>query len=91
MMGLFSWIIIGALAGWIGSKITGNDKEMGAVKNITVGIVGAFIGGFAINLIGGQGITGFNLWSLLVSILGAVIFLSIINLFRKRDTKPYQK
>lgn len=84
VLGILGWIIIGALAGWIGSKITGNDKEMGAVKNIAVGIVGAFIGGFAMNLIGGQGVTGFNLWSLLVAILGAVIFLSFLNLFRKK-------
>lgn len=84
VLGILGWIIIGALAGWIGSKITGNDKEMGAVKNIAVGIVGAFIGGFAMNLIGGQGVTGFNLWSLLVAILGAVIFLSVLNLFRKK-------
>lgn len=83
-LGIIGWIIIGALAGWIGSKITGNDKEMGAVKNIVVGIIGAFVGGFAMNIIGGQGVTGFNLWSLLVAIIGAVIFLSIINLFRKK-------
>lgn len=84
-MGIISWIIIGALAGWIGSKITGNDEEMGAWKNIIVGIIGAFIGGFVVNLFGGTGVTGFNIWSLLVSILGAVILLWIINLFTKRS------
>jgi uncharacterized membrane protein YeaQ/YmgE (transglycosylase-associated protein family) len=86
-MGLVGWIIIGALAGWIGSKITGNDKQMGAGANILVGIVGAFIGGFVINLIGGHGITGFNLWSLLVSILGAVILLALVNMFRSKSHK----
>ncbi|RDU24800.1 GlsB/YeaQ/YmgE family stress response membrane protein [Anaerosacchariphilus polymeriproducens] len=78
-MGIISWIIIGALAGWLASIITGNNKNMGAGKNILVGIVGAFIGGFLLNLVGGIGITGFNLWSLFVSVIGSVILLVIIN------------
>jgi len=78
-MGIISWIIIGALAGWIASMITGNNRKMGAGKNILAGIAGAFIGGFIMNLIGGTGITGFNLWSLLVATGGAVILLLIIN------------
>ena len=76
-MGIISWIIIGALAGWIASMITGNNRKMGAGKNILAGIAGAFIGGFIMNLIGGTGITGFNLWSLLVA--APVILLLIIN------------
>lgn len=83
-MGIISWIIIGGLAGWIGSMITGDNEEMGFFKNVIVGIIGAFIGGFVFNMIGGYGITGFNLWSLLVSVVGAVIFLWIISLFKKR-------
>lgn len=82
-MGIISWLIIGALSGWIASKITGNDKEMGAGKNIIVGIIGAFIGGFVMNLIGGTGVTGFNIWSLVVSIVGSVILLLICNAFRR--------
>ncbi|HHV50444.1 MAG TPA: GlsB/YeaQ/YmgE family stress response membrane protein [Clostridiales bacterium] len=83
-MGIIGWLIIGALAGWIASKITGNDKQMGAGKNILVGIIGGFIGGFAMNLIGGYGITGFNIWSLFVATLGAVILLLIINAIKKK-------
>lgn len=83
-MGIIGWLIIGALAGWIASKITGNDKEMGAWKNIIVGIIGGLIGGFAMNLIGGYGITGFNIWSLFVATLGAVILLVIINMIKKK-------
>lgn len=83
-MGIIGWLIIGALAGWIASKITGNDKQMGAGKNILVGIIGGLIGGFAMNLIGGYGITGFNIWSLFVATLGAVILLLIINAIKKR-------
>ncbi len=80
-MGLISWIIIGALAGWIASMITGHNKRMGAFANIVVGIVGGLIGGFVVNLLGGTGVTGFNLWSLVVAVLGAVILLSLINAF----------
>lgn len=83
-MGILSWIIIGALAGWIASMITGNNEKMGAFANIVVGIIGGLLGGFAIGLFGGVGITGFNIWSLLVSILGAIILLSIVNLVRRR-------
>ncbi len=82
-MGIISWIIIGALAGWLASIITGNNAKMGAGKNIIVGIIGAFIGGFVMNLIGGVGFTGFNIWSLFVSIIGAVILLWIISAFTK--------
>ncbi|WP_230397419.1 GlsB/YeaQ/YmgE family stress response membrane protein [Novisyntrophococcus fermenticellae] len=78
-MGLISWIIIGALAGWIASMITGRNKNMGALANIIVGIIGGLIGGFIMSIFGGSGITGFNIWSLLVSVLGAVVLLAIIN------------
>lgn len=78
-MGIISWIIIGALAGWIASMMTGNDGKMGAAANICIGIAGGLIGGFIIGIFGGSGVTGFNIWSLFVSILGAVILLSIAN------------
>ena len=80
-MGILSWIIIGALAGWIASMITGKNREMGAGSNILVGIIGAFIGGFIMNYFGRTGYTGFNLWSFLVALGGSVILLLILNLF----------
>ncbi len=79
IMGIVGWIIIGALAGWIASIITGNNKKMGAGKNILVGIVGGFLGGLIMNLLGGYGITGFNFWSLLVATGGAIVLLLIVN------------
>jgi len=82
-MGIPGWLVIGALAGYIASRLTGNDKRMGAVANVIVGIVGGFLGGLVMNLLGGAGITGFNLWSLLVSVIGAVILLWIANAFRR--------
>ena len=84
-MGLIGWIIIGALAGWIASVITRNNRKMGAGLNILVGIIGGFIGGLVMNLIGGHGITGFNLWSLLVATGGAVILLLIVNAVRRNS------
>ncbi len=87
-MGIIGWLIIGALAGWIASMITGNNKQMGAGKNILVGIIGGFIGGLVMNLLGGYGITGFNLWSLLVAVLGSVILLWIVNAFSRRKSRP---
>lgn len=86
-MGIISWLIIGALAGWLASMITGNNASMGALANIIVGIVGGLIGGFIMNFFGGMGITGFNIWSLLVSILGAVILLWIVNAICGRNKK----
>ncbi|HMM30273.1 MAG TPA: GlsB/YeaQ/YmgE family stress response membrane protein [Clostridia bacterium] len=84
-MSILGWIIIGALAGWIASVITRNNRKMGAGANILVGIVGGFIGGLVMNLIGGHGITGFNFWSLLVATGGAVILLLIVNAIRRRS------
>ena len=87
-MGILSWIIIGALAGWIGSMFTGNDARMGAGSNILVGIIGGVIGGFLFNLFGGVGITGFNIWSLIVATVGSIVFLMIVNMFSR---KPAEK
>ncbi len=78
-MGIIGWIVIGALAGWIASLVTENDKRMGAGMNILVGIIGGVIGGIIMNVLGGSGVTGFNLWSLLVATIGAVILLFIVN------------
>lgn len=89
-MGILAWIIIGAIAGWIASMITSNNKNMGIWMNIAVGIIGGVIGGFVMNLLGGVGITGFNLWSLLVSIVGSVILLLIINAFNKAPKHQHQ-
>ena len=76
-MDLLVWIIVGALAGWVASMIMHTDAEQGALMNIVLGIVGAFIGGFVMNLFGASGVTGFNLYSILVAILGAVIVIGL--------------
>ena len=63
---------------------------MGAFSNIIVGIIGAMIGGFLFNIIGGTGITGFNAWSILVAIAGAVVLLWIINALSKYKSKSHE-
>ena len=83
-MSILSWIIVGALAGWIASKIMKTDASMGVFANIIVGIVGAFIGGFLVSLIGSTGVTGFNIWSVLVAILGSVVLLAIVKFITGR-------
>jgi uncharacterized membrane protein YeaQ/YmgE (transglycosylase-associated protein family) len=76
-MNILIWIIFGALAGWIASMITGTNEEQGAIGNIIVGILGAFAGGFIMSLLGQGGVSGFNLYSLLVAVGGAALLLYI--------------
>lgn len=77
-MGIISWLILGGISGWVASIIAGKNDSMGAVQNIIVGIAGAFIGGFIMNFFGGDGVTGFNIKSLFVAILGSWVLLFII-------------
>ena len=80
---ILSWIVFGALAGWIASIITGKNKQMGGVENVVSGIAGAFIGGFIMeNIFETDGLTGFNIYSFIVAILGAVVLIWIVGLFR---------
>lgn len=81
-MGLIGWIVLGGLAGWVASMVMKTDKSMGVFANIIVGVVGALIGGFLVSILGGQGVTGFNVWSFLVALLGSVILLAIVKATR---------
>ncbi len=77
-MGILAWIIFGALAGWIASMIVKTNDEQGAFGNIIVGILGALIGGFLAGLLfDSPGVTGFNISSFIIAVLGAVILLMI--------------
>ncbi len=78
-MGLLSWIVLGLVAGWVASKITG--RAQGCCLNVVVGIVGAFLGGMLMQFVTGRGFSiGFNLPSFAVAIIGAVILLAIAGL-----------
>ncbi len=82
-MGILAWIILGGLAGWLASLIMGTSEQQGVLANVAVGIVGALIGGFVVGMFGGEGVTGFTLWSLIVATLGAVILLAIVRAVRR--------
>jgi uncharacterized membrane protein YeaQ/YmgE (transglycosylase-associated protein family) len=83
LVSIVLWIILGGVAGWIASIIMKKNAQMGTVANIVVGIVGALIGGFVVGLLGFAPATGFDFYSLLVAILGAVILLAIVGFLRR--------
>lgn len=82
-MGIIAWLLLGAFSGWIASIIMKKNKSMGAIANICTGIVGAFIGGIVFNWLGHEKVTGLNLYSVLVSVVGACILLAIVSLITK--------
>ena len=73
-MGILSWIILGGIAGWLGSMIVNRGGE-GVLRDIMLGIIGGIVGGWVFAMMGSTGVTGFNLWSLFVAVVGAVIVL----------------
>ena len=79
-MSILGWIVLGGIAGWIASMITGRNDRMGCITNIAAGVVGAIVGGWIFSFFGGGGVTGFNLGSLIVAVVGAVVVLAVINL-----------
>jgi uncharacterized membrane protein YeaQ/YmgE (transglycosylase-associated protein family) len=77
-MGIVSWIILGLIAGFIGSKIV--DKQgQGFWLNIVLGVVGAVVGGFLFEAVGGSSVTGLNIYSMIIAIIGSVVVLLIYN------------
>lgn len=82
-MGVIAWLVLGALSGWIANKLIGKNSSTGLIDNIIIGIIGSFIGGFVFNFFGAKTITGLNLHSIFVSVVGACILLWIINQIRK--------
>jgi uncharacterized membrane protein YeaQ/YmgE (transglycosylase-associated protein family) len=73
-MGILAWLVLGLIAGFIASKIV-NHSGAGIVMDIVLGVVGALVGGFLFSLFGAAGVTGFNIYSMLVDVLGAVVVL----------------
>jgi uncharacterized membrane protein YeaQ/YmgE (transglycosylase-associated protein family) len=86
-MSFILWLIVGGLLGWVASMIMGTNDRQGIFLNIIVGIVGAFIGGLLLAPLFGTGTINagdFSMGSLLVSLVGAVVLLAIVNFFRRR-------
>lgn len=75
-MSIIGWIILGIISGWIASKIVDN-KGKGFLLDMVLGIVGSLVGGWIFSIIGASSVTGFNLWSLFVSVVGAVVVLVV--------------
>lgn len=81
-MSIIGWIIVGLIAGFIASKIVNKSGE-GFVMDMVLGIIGALVGGWLFNVVGHVGITGFNLWSLFVAIIGSVVVLLAYHAIRR--------
>lgn len=79
-MGIILWIVFGAIVGWIASAVMGTNE--GLVMDIIFGIVGAVLGGWLMSFFGKTGVTGFNLYSFLVAIVGAVVLIAIVRALR---------
>ena len=84
-MGIFSWIILGLIAGFIGSKIV-DRRGQGFWLNIALGVVGALVGGFLFDLFGASGATGLNIYSMIVAVVGSVVVLLIYNAVTGRQS-----
>jgi uncharacterized membrane protein YeaQ/YmgE (transglycosylase-associated protein family) len=84
-LGCFSWIIFGALAGWIASMIAGRSSRQGCLMNIIVGIIGAFLGGAIYSLVlGGSFTVEWSFTAFIVAVLGAVVLLLVVGMFTRR-------
>jgi uncharacterized membrane protein YeaQ/YmgE (transglycosylase-associated protein family) len=84
-MSIISWIILGLIAGFIGSKIV-NKQGQGMLLDIALGIVGAIVGGVIFSFFGATGITGLNIWSMIVAIVGSVLVLWAYHVISGRRT-----
>lgn len=81
-MSFVAWIFLGLIAGFIGSKLV-NKKGEGLILDVILGIVGALVGGWLFNTLGARGVTGLNLYSLLVAVVGAVVVLLVYHAIRR--------
>jgi uncharacterized membrane protein YeaQ/YmgE (transglycosylase-associated protein family) len=82
-MSIIAWIVLGLLSGFIASKLVNKSGE-GFFLDVLLGVVGSVVGGFLFHLVGANGVTGFNIWSLLVSVVGAVLVLVAFHAIKGR-------
>jgi uncharacterized membrane protein YeaQ/YmgE (transglycosylase-associated protein family) len=83
-MGILALIVVGLIAGLLAKFVMPGDDPGGLIVTTLIGIAGAFVGGFVVDILGGAGVTGINIWSILVATLGAVILLAIYRLIAGR-------
>ncbi len=86
-MSIIGWLILGLIAGFIASKIV-NKRGEGVLLDIVLGIIGALVGGFLFTQLGATGVTGFNLYSMFVAVVGAVVVLVVYHMIAGRSTAP---
>ncbi len=86
-MSFLAWIILGLIAGFVGSKLVNNQGE-GVFMDILLGIVGAILGGWLFNNFGAAGVTGLNVYSLMVAVVGSVVFLVLYHAIRRVGHRP---
>jgi len=83
-MSILAWIVIGIIAGFLAKSVVPGEAPGGLLGDLVVGIVGALIGGWLFTTFGSAGVTGFNLWSLLVAFVGGVVLLLLVRAFTRR-------
>jgi uncharacterized membrane protein YeaQ/YmgE (transglycosylase-associated protein family) len=83
-MSIIAWLVVGLLAGWIGSMVVNRGRGDGLVMDIVLGCIGAFVGGFLFHQFGHSGVTGINLYSIFVAAVGAIIVLIIYHMIVRR-------
>ena len=84
MMSLLGWIFFGLICGFVASRVV-NRRGEGCILNVVLGVVGALVGGFIFNAIGGDGVTGFNLYSMFVAVIGAIVVLLLYHALTGRS------
>lgn len=81
-MNILLWLLLGLIAGWLASVVMKTDNRQGPIGDIVMGVIGALVGGFVFSFFGAQGVTGFDLYSILVATLGAIILIWIGRMIR---------
>ena len=85
-MSILAWLVVGLLAGWIASMVVNRGRGEGLLMDIVLGVVGAIVGGFLFGFFGHAGVTGINLYSILVAVVGAIVVLVIYHALTRRST-----
>jgi uncharacterized membrane protein YeaQ/YmgE (transglycosylase-associated protein family) len=80
--GIIAWILVGLIGGYLASRVV-NKRGEGVIRDMLLGVIGGIIGGFIFRAFGGHGVTGFNLWSILVAFFGGIVLLVIYHALRR--------
>lgn len=87
-MEILLWVILGGIAGWIASVIMKTSASQGILMDVVLGVIGGVVGGFLFNLFGAPGVTGFNIYSLVVAVVGAVILIGLGRMLTGATNNP---